>query len=101
MTFPFRSLSRRGTSPAQADGSGAPAEPLLGAALVVLTVLATLKDWVPGTPAGLWAAWCVPLVVALLALRLRGRRLGFVVVALLVTAAREYKMLSSVKTSRV
>ena len=85
MTFPFRSLSRRG--PAPAEKSAAPAEPLLGAALVTLTVLVTLEDWAPGTRAGLWAAWCVPFVVALLALRLRGRRLGFVVVALLVTLA--------------
>ncbi len=44
-------------------------EPLLGAALVVMTALATLKDWAPSTGAGLRAAWIVPLVVALLAWR--------------------------------
>ncbi|MGR3631141.1 MAG: hypothetical protein ACU0A8_03345 [Limimaricola soesokkakensis] len=91
MAFQFRFPARRAARPASA-GHDAPRtamrpEPLLGMALVALTVCVTLKDWAPATGAGLAAALLVPVVVALLAWRLRGRRLGFVVVALLVTAA--------------
>ncbi|PSK87730.1 hypothetical protein CLV79_102214 [Limimaricola soesokkakensis] len=91
MAFQFRFPARRAARPARA-GHDAPRtamrpEPLLGIALVALTVCVTLKDWAPATGAGLAAALLVPVVVALLAWRLRGRRLGFVVVALLVTAA--------------
>ncbi|WP_248606216.1 hypothetical protein [Limimaricola hongkongensis] len=88
MVFPFRPSARRSAPAAPvARGTGGRAEPLLGAALIALTVLVTLDDWAPASGAGRAAALMVPPVVLLLALRLRGRRLGFVWVALAVTAA--------------
>lgn len=90
MAFQFRFPPRRAAPPAAGNGASPAAarpEPLLGTALVALTICVTLKDWAPATGAGFVAALLVPLVVALLAWRLRGQRLGFVVVALLITAA--------------
>ncbi|MGX9854770.1 hypothetical protein ACR03S_04910 [Limimaricola variabilis] len=83
LSFRFPFLSAR---TARAD-TPPRAEPLLGAALVLLTVLVALKDWAPATGAGLGAALMVPPVILLLALRLRGRRLNFVWVALALTVA--------------